>query len=189
MAVDRHEPDSTRELRLEGFGLLVGGSLLLGLLVGAFFLGRWVERGVRAPVVLGADTGGPLAEVATREPDADAGRGQTYFDSLEGAEKQPEPAREVRNRQAAAPPAALAAAAGGDYFVQVGALRDEHAASELIDALKAQGYGVRLFSEREGQGLLYKVRVGGYDSEQGARDAAGRLRSAGYAGAWVTTPK
>jgi hypothetical protein len=45
---------------------------------------------------------------------------------------------------------------------------------------------VRLFSEREGRGALYKVRVGGYPSRDGARSAADRLEREGYSGAWVT---
>ncbi len=44
MVVDRHDADSSHEFRLEGIGLLLGGGLLLAMLVGAFFVGRWVER-------------------------------------------------------------------------------------------------------------------------------------------------
>ena len=212
MAADRHGPDTTREFRLEGFTLVLCGGVLVALVAGAFFLGRWVERGASPPPLTRQDVGADPAPEAARLPDADAGRGRTYFDSLEGAPLQEEPGREARAREAAVPATrtdppptastppssapsetppdvapAAAASHDGSYFVQVSALRDERAASELIDALKAQGYGVRLFSEREGSGLLYKVRVGGYASEQGARDAATRLRAAGYAGAWVTT--
>jgi cell division septation protein DedD len=198
MAVDRHDAEASREFRLEGIGLLLGGGFLLALLVGAFFLGRWVERSGSPPDITSTDASGPLAQVTNREPDADAGAGLTYFDSLEGGEKEEEPGREMPDRLAmdrepppapaedlpAAPPPP--AATGGDWFVQVAAVRDQGSASAMIGKLERQGYNVRLFSEREGQGLLYKVRVGGYAAEQSARDAAERLRSGGYEGVWVT---
>ena len=200
MVAERHESESMHEFRLEGIGLLLGGGLLLGLLLGAFFLGRWVERGARVAGPQPLSGSGPLSQVLTPEPDADVGQGLTHFDDLEGAEKQLEPTREVpppkgvmpatrpvasRPNSTASSPAAQADA--GRYYVQVSALRDQGAAVEVIDTLKAQGYGVRLFSEREGQGMLYKVRVGGYATEQEARDMAAQLRKVGYAGAWVAT--
>ena len=199
MAAERHEPESMHEFRLEGIGLLLGGGLLLALMVCAFFLGRWVERGAGPATVPAVSAGGPVSQVLTTQPDAEVGQGLTHFDDLEGAEKQPEPARELprspdvipATRPVPSPPPAASGSAapadGGRYYVQVSALRDQDAAVEVIDTLKAQGYGVRLFSEREGQGLLYKVRVGGYSTEQKARDMADQLRNAGYAGAWVAT--
>jgi len=198
MAADRHDADSTREFRLEGIGLVLGGGFLIAVIAGAFFLGRWVERSANPAETLSAGGAGPLAQITTREPDADAGQGLTYFDNLEGEGKQVEPAREAAKRPALAReaeeprPASPSTrveqppARAGDFYVQVGALRDQAAAAELIDSLKQQGYDVRLFSEREGQGVLYKVRVGGYATEQRARDTATRLKSEGYAGAWVT---
>lgn len=200
MTAERHEPESMREFRLEGIGLLVGGGLLLAMIAGAFFLGRWVERGAQPSGTLPVNGSGPLSQVLIAEPDADVGQGVTHFDDLEGADKQLEPARETsppkRAIQATRPvssgpsPATSkprAQAAEGNYYVQVSALRDQGAAVEVIDTLKAQGYGVRLFSEREGQGMLYKVRVGGYATEQEAREMVAKLREAGYAGAWVAT--
>ena len=196
MAVERHEPESMHEFRLEGIGLLLGGGLLLGLLAGAFFLGRWVERGAQPGGPQPVSGSGPLSQVLTPEPDADVGLGVTHFDDLQGAEKQLEPARELTppagampaTRPASSRPSPAASSADeGRYYVQVSALRDQGAAAELIDMLKAQGYGVRLFSEREGQGMLYKVRVGGYATEQEARVMVAKLRKTGYPGAWVAT--
>jgi len=197
MVADRHDAESSHEFRLEGIGLVLGGGFLIAVIAGAFFLGRWVERSADPAEVSSSDGAGPLAQITTREPDADAGQGLTYFDVLEGQGKQLEPARETTTRPAVtreAQPGPVKpsmqleqpGARDGDFYVQVGAHRDQAAAAELIDTLKKQGYDVRLFSEREGQGVLYKVRVGGYATEQRARDTAGRLRSAGYAGAWVT---
>ena len=200
MAAEHHEPESMHEFRLEGIGLLLGGGLLLALMAGAFFLGRWVERGAQPAEPQSVSGSGPLTQVLTPEPDADVGQGVTHFDDLEGAEKQPEPAREIPPPKGAMPaiqpvssrpsPAASSPGAQADekrYYVQVSALRDQSAAVEVIDTLKAQGYGVRLFSEREGQGMLYKVRVGGYATDREARAMAVELRKAGYAGAWVAT--
>ena len=187
MAAERHESESMHEFRLEGIGLLLGGGLLLAMLGGSFFLGRWVERGAGPQATPPSSVTGPLSQVMTPEPDAEIGEG-THFDDLLGSEKQLEPTREIPSSRPAIPAAREVPSqpsAGGRYFVQVSALRDRGAAAEVIDMLKAQGYGVRLFSEREGQGMLYKVRVGGYPSEKEARDMAAQLRKAGYAGAWV----
>jgi len=194
MAADRHDSDSTRELRLEGIGLLLGGGFLLALIVGAFFLGRWVERQAGPPDALTADGAGPLAQIAAREPDADAAEGLTYFDTVEGAEKQIETGREIPTPTAApgasaprqgAPAEPAARVEEGRFYVQVLALRDQHAAAEVIESLKAKGYGVHLFPEREGQGTLYKVRVGGYATRDEASAARDALRGAGHPGAFV----
>ncbi len=205
MAVERQAQDPTRELRLEGIGLLFGGGVLLALIVGAFFLGRWVERRGPAPELLAAGGAGPLSQLTPLEPRREAAAGQDYFDKLAGDPRRIEPAREVavrstaeREAGAAAPratapqgaaqpatPEAAAAPGAGAFYVQVLAVRDRVAAAELVERLQQQGYGVRLFSEREGEGLLYKVRVGGYGTRQQAGVARDALRSAGHPGAFV----
>ena len=43
-----------------------------------------------------------------------------------------------------------------------------------------------MLTERDGRHGLYKVRVGGYVTDDSAREAAAELRSRGYPGAWVT---
>jgi len=188
------------EFRLEGIGLLLGGGLLLAMMVCAFFLGRWVERGAQPASALPLSGAGPVSQVLTPEPAADVDRGVTHFDDFEGAEKQAEPDREIARPTAAIPatqpvasrPSAAASSPAaeadeGRYYVQVSALRDQAAAAEVLDMLRAQGHAVHLFSEREGHGMLYKVRVGGYATDQEARAMAAQLRKAGYAGAWVAT--
>ncbi len=52
--------------------------------------------------------------------------------------------------------------------------------------LREQGYRPRVESETEGQGRLFKVRVGGYPDRDGAQQAADKLRGEGYPGSWVT---
>ena len=76
--------------------------------------------------------------------------------------------------------------AGGNFYVQVFAGRDLQAAEGLIAKLKSQGHRARLFREAEGQGALYKVRVGGYPTRDEARQASQQLVGEGYSGAWVT---
>jgi cell division septation protein DedD len=199
MASDRQEPDTSHELRLEGVGLLLGGGLLVALLFGAFFLGRWVERRAHPGDALPDAGTGPLSQVVDMEPDADAAEGETYFDAGGGDAMPLEPGREIQPRDAgqgesgraesAEPPARPAAAPDparkGDFYVQVLALRDRSAAAEVIESLKGRGYGVRLFSEREGQDLLYKVRVGGYTTREQAGVARDELRQSGHPGAFV----
>ena len=159
-----------------------------------------VEHRAQPAGRLPAGGAGPRSQVQTAgpQPDADVAQGLTHFDDLAGSEKELEPGREM-NR--AATPAVESASArkepppakpavrveSGSFYVQVGALRDQTAAADLIQNLEDQGYDVRLFSEREGQGILYKVRVGGYPTESKARDMAAKLRESGYEGAWVAS--
>jgi hypothetical protein len=200
MAAERRELEPSHELRLEGIGLIVGGGLLLAAVVGAFFLGRWVERQAHPPPPLAAGGAGPLAQVVPAEPAADASDDLTFFDHLEGEQKEAEPGREMpaADATASSPPSPLRpvepepgpSPSGSDedpFYVQVIALRDQRAAAGMIDTLKGQGYRVRLFTEREGGGTLYKVRVGGYRAEDEARAAALKLRESGYPGAFVRT--
>ena len=86
------------------------------------------------------------------------------------------------------PPAAPAETVDdGSFYVQVFAGRDRESAEALVRELTGKGHPVRLFSEREGRGALYKVRVGGYATRDEADGVAGRLRQDGYSGAWVTS--
>ena len=198
MAAERREGDTSHELRLEGIGLLLGGGLLLALLVGSFLLGRWVERRAQPPASTTAQDAGPLSQMITEEPAADAEDGLTHFDTVEGDQKEAEPRREipeatdrreaVKSEGEGSPPAKARRVenqADLPFYVQVIALRDEQAAAGLIRTLEQKGYPVRLFTEREGQGSLYKVRVGGYESESEARAAVKRLREGGYPGAFL----
>lgn len=187
------DDEKVRELRLEGPFLLVAGGVLLAALIGAFFFGRWYERQLRPAALLARDAGDPLANVAAvEEAPADVDESAGYFDRLQGDEQALEPGREVGAATpatpAAPPPQRVAPppAAGGSYFVQVFAGRDEAAAAGLVQTLEAAGYAVKLHTEREGQGALYKVRVGGYATPEQAREAARHLQREGYAGAWVT---
>lgn len=199
MAVDPSRNDGPHELRLEGFRLVASvigvGGLLLTAVVGAFLLGRWVERRSH-PGASMADERGPLAEVQAAEP-LDADLGLTYFDDLQGEEQEAEPGREIPGeRPEAATPAvrsldpALAAPddvemEDGPFYIQVFAGRDRSSAEELVGRLQSGGYRVRLFSERDGPGSLFKVRVGGYPADARAREVADELKAKGYSGAWV----
>ncbi len=191
----------SREFRLEGLGLFVVGGVLLAAMGGAFFLGRWVERRSTPPPALAAGGSDPLAGVVERAPDADVADSLTFFDDVTTGDKELEPGREIAlpatdrpaERRPSEPVAATAtktpAATGGSFFVQVFAGRDRKAAEMLVDKLQGQGRAVRLFTEREGRGSLFKVRVGGYPTQDAARLAAVDLQKAGYAGAWVTEAK
>jgi cell division septation protein DedD len=186
------DTDAVREVRLEGAGLVVIGAVFVGALAGAFFLGRWYERSSRPPLPL-AGPGFEAAAVpgeAPRVGATDVAETATYFDSVQGGEQQLEPQREAAarptEREVSAGPAASRPGGSGDFYVQVFAGRDEQAAAGLVRKLELEGYTVRLDTERESGGALYKVRVGGYESQDFARGAASELQDRGYTGAWVT---
>jgi septal ring-binding cell division protein DamX len=161
-------------------------------LFGAFFLGRWYERKQHPGPQSMFDSTDPLANVAASEELVDLDESADFFDTLEGEEKQSEPGREVREGRGSTLPAtsesaaAAPAAAAGKFYVQVFAGRDLPAAEGLIAKLKSQGHRARLFREAEGQGALYKVRVGGYATRDEARQASQQLIGEGYSGSWVT---
>lgn len=188
MQSERERGEEVREFRLEG-GTLVAVVVVLGvLLAGAFFLGGWFERR-RQPDLSAAVAGGedPLANVARAEDPIDVAEELDHFDTVEGEEKELEPSREVARpqaRQAEPPPAADD---GGDFYVQVWAGRDRRAAEVLIDKLQGDGYSVRLVSDRSSGEILFKVRVGGFATEERARSTASELEGKGYRGAWVTS--
>ena len=202
MKPERNEDGSTRELRLEGVGLVVVGGVLLAAICGAFYLGKWVEARAH-PAQLLADAGqGPLSQVVRSDSVESATEDTSFFDNLDGGQKQPEPEREARPEPARVekPPAKKSPSTdkpaasttvkpsdpggAGDYYVQVFAGRDRSSAESLVGKLKSDGYLVKVFSEREGQGLLFKVRVGGYPSKDRAQRTATLLKESGYS-AWV----
>jgi cell division septation protein DedD len=181
------QDDGGHELRLEGVGLVLGGGVLLALLVGAFFLGRWVERQRPPAEMAAAMESGPLDQIGSREGKVDANQGLDHFDGAQAEAQPPEPERELnREKPAPADPTPTPPApSDGDFFVQVVAMRDRGAATEFIDGLKQKGYSARLFSEGEGQGRLFKVRVGGFPTRQAAGAARDRLRTDGHPGAFL----
>jgi DedD protein len=207
MVREKQGGNGVREFRLEGLGLLLVAGVLIVLLGSAFYVGRWYERQV-SPVTVGGPVGAaesdPLANV---EPPADVDSAADYFDEVQGTEQEAEPQREipretprpaqptVAEEEPAAPPPAeeqppaapAEAASDGSFYVQVFAGRDRASAETLVGELNGKGHPVRLFSEREGRGALYKVRVGGYATRDEADRMAERLRLDGYSGAWVTS--
>jgi cell division protein FtsN len=185
MSGERQDADA-REVRLEGVGLVAALGLLVAAQLGAFYLGRWFERDAR-PLASARAPEDPLRAVIDEKPPADAAAGLTTFDDARGEGKQLEPQREARPAPARTEPAMGGTAGGaGPFFVQVFAGRDRAAADRLVQELRAAGQPVRVVTESESGGTLYKVRVGGYGAEGGARAAADQLRRAGYTGAWVT---
>ena len=201
---ERRKKDKGREIQLEGFGLLAATAVLIALLVGAFWAGRWFERqgdpGARRLASAGGDLlpggGGPGFEPqgdVIQDP-IDLESTADVFDGA-GGSSQDEPQREIRPapresappRQADRQPAVeVSAPRDGRFWVQVFAGRDEDGAAQVVERLRTAGFPVRLWQDREGRSTLYKVQVGGYNDKDSAADAAGRLQSAGFSGAWVT---
>ena len=182
MDPDLEPRDEPRELRLEGWLLAMAGGLLVALCFGAFQLGRAVERR-RAPARAASASSDPLSDV--EQEVVDATEKLTFFDTLSGAGKEAEPAREARAK-AAAPEPAEASLTPGPWFVQVFVGRDRQAAEEVVLSLRAKRYPVRIDGVAEGpSGKLFKVRVGGFPSKEAAEAGAERLHGDGHSGTWV----
>jgi hypothetical protein len=175
--------EGPREIRLEGAPLLFLGGAALALLVGAFYVGRWVERAEAPPA-----PGNGASRTAGGEPLDSASDDVNFFDTLGGGEKASEPRREaVKSAPSPAEEQPAAPLPGsGPWVVQVFAGRDKATADLLVRTLREKGHPVRLDARREGSGSLYRVQVGGYPSRETAEGTAERLKKDGMSGAWVT---
>ena len=203
MAVERRR-QADREIRLEGAGLLLASLVLLAGLIGAFQAGRWFEgRSSGNSFAASPFDGRPSGDGAGFQPHGDVIQEPVdlesetdVFDRADPSTAEPQreaTTRDDRGRSRSRDSGRtteraeeVTPAQDGRYWVQVFAGRDEDGAAQVVDRLRSSGFPVKLFRDREGRGTLYKVRVGGYDERGAARDAAGRLQSAGFSGAWVT---
>ena len=91
---------------------------------------------------------------------------------------------------AVAPPAKAGgepASSTGTLFVQVAALADSQAASELAAKLLASGFPAHVEAVATRQGPVQRVRVGGYPSREAADVALANIKAAGYDKAIITT--
>ena len=188
MAPDVRASASVREVRLEGGSLVAAAIALAALLLGAFEIGRFVER-AHAPQHPAGGGSDPAAGFDAEAQDAPEKK-VTFFDTTTGAGKEAEPKREAAGgKPAAAPPVEApppAAVTPGAWFVQVFVGRDRAAAEEVVRTVRLKGYPVRVNAVSEGaSGSLFKVRVGGYESRDAADAAARRLESDGQKSTWV----
>ena len=178
-ATPRDEPS---EVRLEGWVLAITGGVFVALLVGAFQLGRVIERW-GTPVQAASAASDPLSN--DEEEILDSTEKLTFFDTLSGSGKEAEPAREAKAKPAVPAPAEVSVSPG-PWFVQVFVGRDRQAAEEVVRSLKSQRYPVRIDGVSEGaSGKLFKVRVGGFPTKEAAESVADRLHDDGHTGTWV----
>jgi cell division septation protein DedD len=182
MAPEAPGGGGAREVRLEGAGLVVSAVVLVGLLAGAFALGRTTARPGTPPP--GGSTSAASAGGDTET--SDAPEKVTFFDTASGGGKEAEPKREASAKLSDGPAPPPVAVSEGPWFVQVFVGRDRSAAEEVVHSLRAKGYAVRTEAVSEGgSGSLYKVRVGGYASRDQAEAGAVKLHQDGEASTWV----
>ena len=204
MAELTHESpdDAFHEIQLSGKQLVFLFMATTVVSVAIFLLGVVVGRSVRAesitvdPTVAAASG---QASVAPSEPaavpssDAPATPAEpplTYHQRLE-SEKSPaeelkprsEPAAPAPSRAAAPdpqPPVPSPAAQGakpGTWAVQVQALRDRDAASQVVQRLRGKGYPAFVVAPTAGAPTqLFKVQVGRYNDRTEAQQVGARLK-------------
>jgi len=161
---------------------MIAGGVLVALLIGAFQLGRAVERWSTPSQAVSATTD-PMGNV--EQEVVDATEKLTFFDTLSGSGKEAEPSREARPASAA-PSVPDTPVTAGPWFVQVFVGRDRQAAEEVVRSLRAKRYPVRIDAVAEGSsGKLFKVRVGGFPTKDAADRGAERLHGDGHGGTWV----
>lgn len=188
MEVDQNESEQVRELRLEGPSLLVVGGLLVAVMAGSFFVGRWYERRTSpaSPELLGATNSLGHVVTAEQQEAVNVDDSADFFDTVGDGSAEPSREGARAGSQPEGAPGGGPTMIRGEYYVQVFAGRDESAAASLVSKLEAEGQPVGVHMDRQGGDSLYKVRVGGYATQDAAREAARALQEQGYAGAWVT---
>ncbi len=75
---------------------------------------------------------------------------------------------------------------GGAYTIQIAAFKTQQAAVSLLNTLRAQGYDAYISDAAQGQGRVYRVRVGSYPTKNHAAYDATRLQQSGFE-TWITT--
>jgi DedD protein len=90
-----------------------------------------------------------------------------------------EPAEQAEP-SAADSPAAAAIAASGTWLVQLGSFGEEQNARRLADRVATHGYTPSITNVRAGGRLMHRVRVGPYETRDGAEQAASTLSARGF---------
>ncbi|HUC43061.1 MAG TPA: SPOR domain-containing protein [Candidatus Sulfotelmatobacter sp.] len=188
MPPDPRPGAAVREVRLEGASLAAALVALAALLLGAFEMGRVIERAHAPgrPAGAGADPATATDAETQEAPEKKV----TFFDTTAGGGKEAEPKRQAAGSKPGGPAPVEApppiAPTPGSWFVQVFVGRDRAAAEEVVRTVRQKGYPVRVDAVPEGaSGSLFKVRVGGYESKDAADAAARRLESDGEKSTWV----
>ena len=195
--------DGFHEIQLSGKQLIFLLMMTTSVLVFTFLCGVLVGRGVTAerglasdvtsssptastPSTPAADAGPPAAEPPAPPPDDEL----SYHSRLQNApvqEKKPEPAAEppavpppAQKPAASEPPRAGAdvptSGKPGTWFVQVHALQNRAAASDIVKGLIAKGYPAYLENPAPGAPAIYRVRIGRYGDRSEADQVARRLQ-------------
>lgn len=139
------------------------------------------------------ESGAPVAErtmaaAEQRVLGQPANRAPAIMSSAPEAMRPQAPAAAPANpAPAAAPQAEAAAPPGGALFVQVAALADSKAASELAAKLTAAGFPAHVEAVATRQGPVQRVRVGSYPSREAADVALANIKAAGYGNAIITS--
>jgi len=184
----------THEILLENRHLTFVGVGVLVLCLGSFLLGRWTEHrrwvnpDTPLPHVSGATEHLPIEPAfPTEEALRSAGPVQELV-----VDKQDEPvvalppSRESLRAGPRAEKPPLAAAQGEDLYVQVFATRQEEAAVRLRERLSGRNYPATVISLPDAQGrMLYRVRVGGYQTREEAKRVAARLENEERLKTWI----
>ena len=99
----------------------------------------------------------------------------------EVVQEEKEPAIKKVDKPAAEPPRT------GDWVIQVVAYRRKSSASDMVDRLKSKGYSVFYDTYRGKQGILYRVRVGPFNTKSEATGVARKLETEEkLASPWIT---
>lgn len=193
----RNNDEEVREFQLEGTGLVMVCVAAAMALIIAFFVGRWYERRLHptGPAVTMADGRVIQDRSGVESGEVSAEDGLTYFDTVEGGQKESEPGRQARTVETGSVSTGTTEPAReeqpvleqrrGPWFVQVFAGRDRTSAERLVATLEEKGYPVKMQTVREGQGALYKVKIGGYPEREDASKVAEELKRNGFPGAWI----
>jgi cell division septation protein DedD len=187
--------DGFHEIQLSGkqlvflFMVLTAASVVIfvcGVLVGR---GIAAEAGAEEPVVTEevaqtpAEAGAPASVPPTPVDDLryheDLQKSGPPKADLPAAEQKPAPEPPPVVQERAPEPAVVDVPTSGRpgiWHLQVGALKSQSAAADLVRQLAAKGYPAYLENPASGAPAIYRVRVGRYKSRAEAAEMAGQIK-------------
>ncbi len=163
--------------------LFIVASLFVAASTFIFVLGILIGQSIEERKLLSREE--PAVQVPVKSGAPKADQEMTFYETLTKPEPAPAPTEKTPAKPAKAKPA-KASPAKTSWALQVAASRSRATADNMVAELKKRGYPAYVTSGRLNQKTFYRVRVGKYETRQGAMADLQRLKSANYKNAMIT---
>ena len=163
--------------------LFIVASLFVAASTFIFVLGILIGQSIEERKLLSREEPAVQVPVKSGEPKAD--QEMTFYETLTKPEPAPAPTEKTPAKPPKAKPVKISPAKT-PWALQVAASRSRATADKMVAELKKRGYPAYVTSGRLNQKTFYRVRVGKYETRQGAMADLQRLKSANYKNAMIT---